>query len=551
MKKKVFAGLLLSSALLLFSACSTNGKDQGTDDSAAGSSKEFNSVVQQEMPSADPSIATDTISFTALNNVYEGIYRLNAEDQPEPAGAAEKAEISEDGLTYRIKLKEDAKWSNGDPVVADDYVYGWQRTVDPKTKSEYAYLYEPVKNASPIINGEAKVEDLGIKAVNDHELEITLEKPVPYFDYLLAFPSFFPQNRAIGEKMGDKFATKSENSVYNGPFTLEEFDGPGTDTDWVYKKNEQYWDKDNVALDKVNVTVVKEPATSLNLFNDGQADDVVLSGELAQQNKDKPGYFPATEARTAYLEFNQREANSPYKNANLRKAFSYAIDREALVKQVLADGSAASTGLIPKDTAKNPETGKDFAEEAGDLVPYDKDKAKKHWEQAKKELGIDTLTVRLNSSDDDITKKVAQYIQNSLEQNLDGVKITPEPVPFSVRLDRESSGNFDVTLSGWGADYLDPSSFTDLFITGSPYNRGHWSNQTYDDFVKSSQTAHAANPKERWNDLMGAQNTLIEEMAVIPVYQKVEAHLINPKFKNIVHHAAGAGWDYKWTTVEE
>lgn len=550
MRSNYLSGVLLGCTVFTLAACSTNSSGNPNAD-ASNDAKTFNVVVQQEMPSADLSIATDTISFTALNNIYEGIYRLNDKDQPEPAGASEKAQVSEDGLTYHITLRDNAKWSNGDPVVAADYVYGWQRTVNPKTQSEYAYLFEPVKNAAAIMKEEADPETLGIKAVNDHELEITLEKPVPYFDYLLAFPSFFPQNQATVEKFGDNFAATSENAVYNGPFTLEDFDGPGTDTEWVYQKNPQYWDQENVALEKINVAVVKEPATSLNLFNDGQADDVILSGELAQQNKKQPGYFQATEARTSYLEFNQQDANSPYKNVNLRKAFSYAIDRDALVNQVLNNGSVASTGLIPKDTSKNPETGKDFAEEAGNLVPYDKEKAKKYWEQAKKELGIDSLTIRLNSSDDDITKKVAQYIQNSIQQTLPGIKITPEPVPFSVRLDRENSGNFDVTLGGWGADYLDPSSFTDLFVTGNSYNRGKWSNSTYDQHVNDSQTTHAADPKARWDDLMAAQNTLIEDMAVVPVYQKVEAHLIQPKFKNVVHHAAGASWDYKWVTIEE
>lgn len=555
MKKKSLLGIVAVCGFVL-AGCYGGGKS--TDDSAAagdsgkgGSKQVFNLVVPQEMPTADLSVATDTISFTALNNVYEGLYRIDEDNQPIPAGATELAEVSEDGLTYKVKLREDAKWSNGENVTAADYVYGWQRTVDPKTASEYAYLYEPVKNAAEITAGKKDPSELGIKAVSDYELEITLAKTTPYFDYLLAFASFSPQSQAVVEENGKEYASASDKAVYNGPFTLEEFDGPGSDTDWVYKKNDHYWDKDSVKLDQINVSVVKESSTSLNLFKDGQADDVILTGELAQQNANDEAFYSAKEARTTYAEFNQRDEDSPFNNANLRKAFSYAIDRDALVDKVLGDGSVVSTSLIPVDLAKNPETGKDFTEDAGTLVSFDADKAKEYWEKAKKELGIDSLEFELMASDDDSSKKVIEYLQNVWEETLDGVKVTPTPVPFSVRLDRSNSGDFDVVLGGWAADYSDPSSFTDLFVTGNSYNRGQWSNAKYDAAVKESSSTNAGDPAKRWQNMLDANQIIMDEMGVLPVYQKAEGHLVNPKIKGIVHHGAGASWDYKWTYVEE
>ena len=209
---------------------------------------------------------------------------MDADSKPQPAGAAELAEVSEDGLIYRLKLREDAKWSNGDPVTAADYVYGWQRTVKAETGSEYAYLFAPVKNAESITAGKTDPSELGIKAVSEYELEITLEKATPIL-IIYCFPIFLPaKSRNCGRKKGDQYATTSDNSVYNGPFVLTGFDGPGTDTEWSYEKNDQYWDQENVKLQTINVSVVKESATSLNLFQDGQADDVILTGELAQQN---------------------------------------------------------------------------------------------------------------------------------------------------------------------------------------------------------------------------------------------------------------------------
>ncbi|MBO0461896.1 peptide ABC transporter substrate-binding protein [Enterococcus sp. DIV1298c] len=555
MKKNLTFGVVALCGLVLAGcygggSADTNGSGSASSGSADGGGV-FNLVVPQEMPSADLSVATDTISFTALNNVYEGIYRLDEDSKPQPAGASEMAEVSEDGLTYKIKLREDAKWSNGEPVTAADYVYGWQRTVDPATASEYAYLFAPVENAEAITAGDKDKSELGIKAVGDYELEITLAKQTPYFQYLLAFPSFFPQSQAVVEEHGDAYASSSDNAVYNGPFTLADFDGPGTDTEWTYKKNEEYWDKDAVQLSEIKVSVVKESSTALNLFKDGQADDVILSGELAQQNANDPAYTSVKEARTSYIEFNQREDDSPFKNVNLRKAISYSINREALVKQVMGDGSVVSTGLIPADMTKNPETNEDFAAEAGELVSYDQDKAKEYWEKAKSELGIDSLEFELMASDDDSTKKVIEYIQNSIQENLDGVKVKPTPVPFSVRLDRSSSGDFDTVLGGWGADYADPSSFTDLFVTGNSYNRGQWSNADYDKAVEASASKDAGDEQARWADLQEANKIIAEDMGVVPVYQKAEGHLVNPKVKGIVHHAAGASWDYKWTYIEE
>lgn len=554
MKKKWAFSVVALSGLVL-AGCYGGSANTKSSNSASGNSTDgggvFNLVVPQEMPTADLSLATDTISFTALNNVYEGIYRLDKDSKPQPAGASELAEVSEDGLTYKIKLREDAKWSNGDPVVAADYVYGWQRTVDAATASEYAYLFAPVANAEEITAGKKDKSELGIKAVGDHELEITLTKQTPYFQYLLAFPSFFPQKQSVVEENGDAYASASDKAVYNGLFTLTDFDGPGTDTEWSYKKNDNYWDKDAVKLSEIKVSVVKESSTALNLFKDGQADDVILSGELAQQNANDPAYTSVKEARTSYIELNQREADSPFKNVNLRKAISYSINRDALVKQVLGDGSVVSTGLIPADMSKNPETNEDFAKEAGKLVSYDKDKAKEYWEKAKKELGIDSLEFNLMASDDDASKKVIEYIQNSIQENLDGVKVKPTPVPFSVRLDRSSSGDFDTVLGGWAADYADPSSFTDLFVAGNSYNRGQWSNADYDKVVDDSGNKDAGDEQARWADLQEATKIMADDMGVIPVYQKAEGHLVNEKIKGIVHHAAGASWDYKWTYVEE
>ncbi|MGX4685711.1 ABC transporter substrate-binding protein [Vagococcus sp. JNUCC 83] len=552
MKKKI-KYLLMSATVLTLVACGNNtakkedtgkGNSSGTEELA--DEQIFTVNVPQEMPTADLSLSTDVISSVALNNVYEGIYRLNDKQELEPAGAKEKVEISEDGLTYKVKLREESKWSDGKPVTAKDYVYGWQRTVDPKTQSEYAYLHGPVKNAEAITAGDKDKSELGIKAIGDYELEITLEQPTPYFEKLLSFSTFLPQRQDIVEKYGNKYAATSENAVYNGPFVLAEFDGPGTDTEWAYEKNDTYWDKDNVKLDKIKVSVVKSDATSLSLYEDGQVEDIKLNGELAQQMANSPDFVTDKEAGVRYLELNQDKKDSPFKNENFRKAIAYSINREALATQILSDGSVAATGLVPEGVAESPSTKKDFTEETKNKVSYDATKAKDYWEKAKKELGKDKFEFNILSSDDDSTKKATEFIKGSLEDELDGLKVELSPVPFAVRLERSNSGDFSTVYGGWIADYADPSSFVDLFVTGSSYNRGKYSNAEYDQKIKSASITNVSDPEKRWQDMVDAEDIIMNDMGMIPLIQSAEAHLRSSKIKNVVVHPAGARYDYKW-----
>lgn len=548
--KGVFLGVLALCSLSL-AACGEKADDSKKEVSQAASlERVFNFVERQEMPTADPSLATDEVSFNAINNVYEGLYRLDKENRPQPAGAAEMAEISEDGLTYKVKLREDAKWSDGKSVTAENYVFGWQRTVDPVTASEYAYIFEAVKNAGKITKGELKKEELGIKAINDYELEITLEKVTPFFDYLLALPNYFPQRKDIVDKFGKNYTAKSENAVYNGPFVLADFDGPGSDTNWKYVKNDNYWDKETVKLETINIDVVKEAPTALNLFQDGQADDTYLSGELAQQMKDDPSYLSLKIASTFYLEANQKDEKSPFRNTNLRKAISYAIDREALVSQILANGSTVSKGLVPTDFVFDPKNNEDFTKEANNVISYDVKKAKKYWDKAKKELGISSLEFDLLVDDTENAKKMSEYLQGALSEALPGMKLTVSPVPFSVRLDRMSKGDFQVATSGWFADYADPSSFLDLFVSDNSYNRGHYSNEEYDKLVKSAATTNANKPEERWQDLLDAEKVIMDDQGVIPLFQAAEARLRAEKVKGVVTHSTGVKYDYKWAYIE-
>lgn len=554
-KKLLGTAILMSSAILL-AACSSG--DNKKSESSSGSNKGSSKVEQvakfgipQEIASLDTARATDKVSFGALNQIYEGIYRMNADNKPEPAGAKELAEVSEDGLTYTIKLREESKWTNGDPVLAKDYVYAWQRVMDPATSSEYAFLIENVKNGKAIMKGEKKPEELGIEAVSDYELKITLDNAIPYMDSLLAFPTFFPISQKAVEEFGSDYSNTSETAVYNGPFVLAEFDGPGSDVEWKYLKNEEYWDKDAVKMKEVQATVVKEASTALNLYEDGQLDDVIISGELAKQYAEDDSFAGDKDGRVVYLETNKNSKTVPFDNLNFRKALFYAVDNETIVNTVLGDGSEPVNGIIPKSLSVNPETGKDFVDESGGYKTFDEKKAKEYLEKAKKETGKDKFTFDILTDDNDSTKKLAEYLQGAYKDIL-GIETTVTPVTKPIRLERSSNGDFDFVVTAWGADYSDVSSFLDLFVTGNAYNRGGYSSESYDKLIDTARTTNAVKETERWQNYLDAEKILLEEdSAIIPVYQVVEAHLRNPKMSGYISHSAGASYEYKYLEMTE
>lgn len=534
-------------SMFILGGCYNEKKEK----TAAADSEQFTQLVNSELATADTSLATDTLSFSMINNYDEGLYRLDKDNKPIPAGATQLATISKDGKTYTIKLRKEAKWSNGENVTAKDYIYGWQRTVDPKTASQYAFMFANVENATEIADGKRPIKDLGIKAEDDYTLIITLNKATPYFSSLLAFPSFFPQNQKFIEEKGSKYASTSDYLVYNGPFKLTKYDGPGIDTEWSLIKNNTYWDKKNVKMDKIHFSVVKESSTAYNMFADGQAQDIILAGELAKQKAKDKEYLAEPLASTFYLEFNQAATDSPYRNVNLRKAISYAIDRQNLVTNVLGNGSSVSTGLVPADMSFNLETKVDFVKERQSTLDYNKEKAKEYWEKAKKELGISTLSFEFLSSDTDATKQVTQYLKSQIETTLSGITVNLTPVPGTVRLDRVNSGNFQVALNNWVADYNDPSTFLDLFLKDSSYNRGKWLNEDYNRAVTSAASTNANDASKRWQDLLSANQILTDDMGIVPLYQPKEAHLRATSLKGIVSHSAGAQYDFKWSYIEK
>ena len=542
--KKIFLGSV--GLILLLAGCQSNTKKEETKNEIT--EQKVTMAVNQELSSLDSTLATDTYSITVLNNVMEGLYRLDENNQLIPANASETPNVSDDKLTYTIKLREDLEWSNGEKVTPDDYIYGWQKAVNPDTGSEYSGLFSGIKNADDIISGKKKETELGIKALDENTLEITMDRPVPYFESLLAFPTFFPQNKTFVEKEGKKYGATNENLIYNGPFVLEEFDGAGTDTEWKLTKSDTYWDKDKVKLDTILNQVSKEPSTSVQLFEAGELDDVTLSGELAKQYQEEEAFLPLEKAGTTYLSYNQ--SKDFFKNKKARQAVSLVLDRKNITEFILADGSKEPKGLVPNGMSFSPTDKKDFADVSDLMVTTDVEKAQKLWAEAKKETGVTDITFDLLSYDDEVIKKLAEAIQFDIEDKLEGAKVNVNIVPLTVAIEKGRNTEFDLFLFGWGADYPDPSSFMELFTTGSPYNYSKYSNKAYDELVNNASTKDVTDDEKRWNDYVEAENILTEDAALSPIFQKAEAKLRNPKLKGIVNHSTGAQFDFKEAYLE-
>lgn len=545
LRRVLALGAVAAIAAVTLTACGNGSK------SASSHKGTLNLTTSAEMPGLDTSKVTDNSSLTALSNTQEGIYRIGKNSKPENA-LATKTTVSKDGLHWTFDLRKNTKWSNGDKVTAKDFVYSWQRTNDPKTASQYAYLFDGVKNATAIQNKKADVKSLGIKADGDYKLEVTLEKPIPYFKLLLGFPIFFPQDQKVVEKYGSQYGMKADKQVYNGPFKVE--DWTGTNTKWKWVKNSSYWDKQAVKTNTINWQVVKESNTALNLFNSGKVDRTQLQGSQVANYKNNKNYVYYQGSTSAYLELNEAKVPA-FKNQKIRQALSMSLDRKQLVNNVLQDGSKAATGLIPSKLAKNPKTGADFAKDSQvpDVTDHDLSKAKALLKEGEKEAGISDLNFTLLADDTSTAKQNAEFLQSQFEK-LPGVKVSLQNVPFKNRLTKSSNGDFDAVITLWGADYNDPYTYSSLFTADNSQNNGKWVNEQYDTDIKNSADKDANDKQARYNDLVNAEKTLTKEVGVIPMYWGTASGsgpmLQKSYVKGVIYNSAGVNFNYKNVEVK-
>ena len=530
-------------ALTLVAGCGGGGND--TPPPTGTTNKVVTIANDIELSSMDTGVATDGTAFEAIAATIEGLYTLDADGNAIMAIAAEE-EVSEDGLTYTFKLK-DAKWDNGTEVTANDFVFAWSRLADPATASEYSYMIgvAGIKNGNAVTAGEKPITDLGITAVDDKTLKVELDYPVPFFNQLMAFPSFYPINEEFYNQFGDQYALTPEALLSNGPFKLDKWN-QGANYEMV--KNENYHDVANVKIDGLNFQIVKDAQSAMVAFEQGSVDYVRLTGELVDQYKDAPEYTITLGGYLWYISPNQEIAG--LENANLRRAMALSYDKELIANNVLKDGSIAADFVIPVKLAVGPD-GKDFRETTEKYLAIDKAKALEYFELAKKELGKDTFTFEFLFEDTEASKKVAEFIKSEVETTLPGLTLELKQQPKKARLQAMQNSDYQLGLTRWGPDYADPMTYLDMWVSNASYNYGHWSNAEYDTLINDASKGELAGKiEERWEALKKAEKLVLDEAAVLPVYQTGTAIMIRDGVKGFEFHSVGVPTIYKNLTKE-
>lgn len=541
MKKKLIAVLLVATFVVSsLAGCSTPNSAKKSDTSTSDE-KVLRYALKAEPPTLDPQLANSIPSATVGFHICDGLMRNN-EGKIVP-GAAESYEMSDDGLTYTFKLKDNLKWSDGEKITADQFVYGMQRLLDPATASEYAFIGMILKNAEKVNSGEVPVTDLGVKAIDDTTLEIQLEYPAGYFLSMLSMTQFCPTRQDLVEKYGKDFAADPDKNVYSGPFMV---------TDWAHgdritlSKNPNYWDADNIKLDKVEIITVADANTQVAMYEEGELDFVEVPTELSANYADKTtSYY---DGANDFVKLNM-DGSSALSNKNLRLALNYAMNRADYVQLTTGGIYDANTRyVLPQVNGVKGDYGDEYPYEAFPLKG-DAAKAKDYLTKAIAELGVASaadVNLELLTGDTEQNKKEVEVIQAQLQDTL-GIKITIKQVPYKQRLEMENKHEFQMVVSGWVPDYSDPYSYLELWTTDSTYNQISYSSAAYDGYMKSSQTL--TDPKERLDALFNAEKTLCEDAAIMPLQLRKIEMMKSDKLEGMNTYFVGYNYDYMYADI--
>ncbi|KRK99626.1 ABC-type oligopeptide transport system, periplasmic component [Secundilactobacillus odoratitofui DSM 19909 = JCM 15043] len=515
MKKSIgIAGVVLA---LLLAGCG-----QSSSSSSANKNKVLNVTLQSNPATADPAISGDVNSSAMIAQTMEGLYRYDNNGKV-VAGVAEKVvKPTNNGTVYTINLKKNAKWANGQQVTAQDFVTSFDHQVDPTSKSQVASDLKYVKNFAAVQAGKVKPSAFGIKALSKTKVQITLSKPQPWFGDILAAKAY-PINTAAFKKYGNKFGTSSKTTVTNGPYALSDWNS--TSDTWYYKKNTHYWGKNDVKINKIKVSVVKDPGTAQSLFKSGKLQETQITGTYVKANENNKQLVKTPNGSMRFLEFNDKHKITH--NKNVRLAFNNVVNRKQLTTSVLQDGSQPAESLIPKGDLSNPKTGEDFTKEAGQLTSYNPKQATSLWNKAKKELGIKKATLTMITADTDVEKHVAQYLQQQAQKYMPGLTIDLKSVPLAQQISLGAKLDYDIDLDGWTTNWHDPLDFLQVADGSNPVNFTKWNDKTYQNMIKEINDTAKYTTQERYNLMLKADKYVTENAGLVPLYQQSKAYLVS------------------------
>jgi oligopeptide transport system substrate-binding protein len=488
-----------------------------------------------EPKSIDPTLSQAVVEATIIINNFEGLTRLGPGDVPQP-GVAEKWEISKDGLTYTFHLRKDAKWSNGDPVTAQDFEFAWKRALDPKAAAEYAYQLYYLKNGEAFNTKKiTDPEQIGVKAKDDRTLVVTLEGPCPYFLSLGYFPTLSPLHRKTVESNPEKWTLDPKTYIGNGPFKM---------TKWVHNErmefepNSNYWDKKVVKLKKLTFLMVEEQSTSLTMFESGQID-------LLDDNGISRPEIPRLQASgalkfnpylgTYYYMFNTKK--SPTDNLKVRHALALAIDRGQIVKFITKAGETPASAFVPNGVP-DAVPGQFFRPVGGSFFKdNDLAAAKKLLTEAGYPDGKGFPAIEILYNTHEMHKQIAEAIQEMWKKNL-GINVTLTNQEWKVYMTTRRALSYNgVARAGWIGDYVDPMTFIDLWTSTSGNNQTGWGSPKYDELVKTAKMS--GDPKVRMKAMHDAEAILMQDMPVAPIYFYTKPFLAKDWVKDVNQSALG------------
>lgn len=541
LKKTLAAFLVLALSAATLAGCGTKaGSDKKEDRSlypGTAAKNEITVNLGSEPPDMFSVTMTDTVSFSVLRHVVDNLMMLDENDEPIP-GVAKDYKVSDDGLTYTFNLREDMKWTNGEPVTAHDFVFAWTALLDPAFASEYAYFGYVFKNGEKFNMGEVGADQLGFKAEGDYKLVVTLENPTAYFLSQLAFGVFAPVNEKAYKQFGESYGTDADKMVYNGPFKIAAWDH---EDKIVLEKNPDYPDAKKINLDKITMVMINDSNATLNAFKAGEVDIIGVTGD--QANTLRAEGFPVNtydDGSSWYLEFNLAD---PYlKNQNLRKALTFAVDKQSFITAIIKNDSKPATSFTAP--VINGVDGKKFYESIGNVIPaFDKDKAVEYYNKALQELGVDKVDLTMITDDGDRAVLYATFVQEQLKANL-GIDLKVEPMPFKSRIERMQNKDFSIVFAGWGPDYNDAMTFLDMFESTSGNNHVSYNNARYDELLDLVRAE--LDVKKRQGYLVELEKILLEELPVGPIYWRSREYVYSGKIDSGIIRTAFQDMNYRY-----
>lgn len=504
--------------------------------------------LQAALESIDPAFTSAGDDFEVIGQMIEGLYNVAA-DGSAVLGMAESVDVSEDGLKMVFHIR-DAQWQNGAEVVADDWVYAWQRAMT--IPAQYVDLFNTagIKNAAAVAAGEKDISELGVYAEDDKTLVVEFDTPCAFFPTLMYFPVFFPINREFGEQCGELYGSGPEYYLANGPFTLKEYSPAATS--FVLEKNPNYYDAENVKIAGINYKVILDEQSAYLAYESGELDVVILSSEQADMLSGEPDFVSVKSGYLWYVSPNingkcsSEKVSKALQNVKIREALGSCFDKNAIVGNILKDGSIVMNSCVPYELCVNAE-GVEYRDYSGlEYCKYDVTKAQQLWKEGMEEIGETELELTMIFDNDATSPNVCAFIKEQAETNLEGLTINLQSLPKKERSDLMKAHDYDLGFCRWGPDYGDPLTYFDLWTDGYTHNYGDWHSDEFMALmneIKKGETA--ADNAARWKAFLEAEKIIGDEVVIMPVYQNCNACLVKDNVKNVEFHVIGMNRIFK------